>query len=132
VLPALIRKTHEALRAGAPEITVWGTGTPRREFLHVDDLADAAVFLMLEYDSGEIINVGTGTDVTIRELAEMIVRAAGYTGRIAFDSTKPDGTPRKLLDVSRLNALGWKPKTALAEGIDETWRWYVENVASRR
>jgi len=132
VLPALIRKTHGALRAGAPEITVWGTGTPRREFLHVDDLADAAVFLMLEYDSGEIINVGTGTDVTNRELAEMIVRAAGYTGRIAFDSTKPDGTPRKLLDVSRLNALGWKPKTALAEGIDETWRWYVENVASRR
>jgi GDP-L-fucose synthase len=132
VLPALIRKTHEALRAGAPEIVVWGSGTPRREFLHVDDLADAAVFLMLEYDSAEIINVGTGIDVTIRELAEMIGRAAGYTGSIAFDSSKPDGTPRKLLDVSRLTALGWKPKIALAGGIAETWRWYLENVASRR
>jgi GDP-L-fucose synthase len=132
VLPALIRKTHEALRAGAPEIAVWGSGTPRREFLHVDDLADAAVFLMLEYDSGEIINVGTGIDVTIRELAEMIQRAAGYTGRLAFDASKPDGTPRKLLDVSRLTALGWKPKVLLADGIAETWRWYVKNVAQIR
>jgi len=129
VLPALIRKTHEALRAGAPEIVVWGSGTPRREFLHVDDLADAAVFLMIEYDSAEIINVGTGIDVTIRELAEMIRRAAGYTGSIAFDSSKPDGTPRKLLDVSRLTALGWKPKMALADGIAQTWRWYLEKVA---
>ncbi|MGB7760282.1 MAG: GDP-L-fucose synthase [Bryobacteraceae bacterium] len=131
VLPALIRKTHEALRAGAPELVVWGSGTPRREFLHVDDLADAAVFLMLEYDSGEIINVGTGIDVTIRELAEMICRAAGYTGRLAFDASKPDGTPRKLLDVSRLTALGWKPKVALEDGIAGTWRWYVENRAPR-
>jgi len=129
VLPALIRKTHEALRAGAPEIIVWGSGTPRREFLHVDDLADAAVFLMLGYDTAEIINVGTGTDVTIRELAEMIRRAAGYTGKIVFDASKPDGTPRKLLDVSRLTALGWKPRVALADGIAETWRWYVENAA---
>jgi len=110
---------------------VWGSGTPRREFLHVDDLAAAAVFLMLAYDSGEIINVGTGIDVTIRELAEMIQRAAGYTGKITFDSSKPDGTPRKLLDVSRLTALGWKPKVALADGIAETWRWYVEHEASR-
>jgi len=132
VLPALIRKTHDALRAGAPEIAVWGSGTPRREFLHVDDLADASVFLMLNYDSGEIINVGTGTDVTIRELAEMIQRAAGYTGRLVFDASKPDGTPRKLLDVSRLTALGWKPKVALADGIAETWRWYLENVAQIR
>jgi GDP-L-fucose synthase len=131
VLPALIRKTHEAMRAGAPELVVWGSGTPRREFLHVDDLAAAAVFLMLAYDSGEIINVGTGIDVTIRELAEMIQRAAGYTGKITFDSSKPDGTPRKLLDVSRLTALGWKPKVALADGIAETWRWYVEHEASR-
>jgi GDP-L-fucose synthase len=131
VLPALIRKTHEALRAGAPEIVVWGSGTPRREFLHVDDLADATVFLMLQYDAGEIVNVGTGTDVTIRELAEMIQRAAGYTGSIAFDASKPDGTPRKLLDVSRLTALGWKPKVALADGIAGTWRWYIENVAAR-
>src|SRR5208283_1559288 len=130
VLPALIRKTHEALRAGAQEITVWGTGTPRREFLHVDDLADAAVFLMLHYDSGEIINVGTGIDVTIRELAEMVCRAAGFAGRIAFDASKPDGTPRKLLDVSRLTALGWKPKVALADGIAQTWRWYLENIAA--
>jgi GDP-L-fucose synthase len=131
VLPALIRKTYEALRAGAEEIAVWGTGTPRREFLHVDDLADAAVFLMLHYDSGEIINVGTGIDVTIRELAEMVARTAGFTGRIEFDASKPDGTPRKLLDVSRLTALGWKPKVALLDGIAETWRWYVENIASR-
>ena len=132
VLPALIRKTHEAMRAGAPEIAVWGSGTPRREFMHVDDLADAAVFLMLEYDSGEIINVGTGIDVTIRELAEMIRSAAGYTGRIVFDSSKPDGTPRKLLDVSRLKALGWTPKVALADGIAQTWRWYVKNCGAAR
>jgi GDP-L-fucose synthase len=132
VLPALIRKTHEAMCAGAPEIVVWGSGTPRREFMHVDDLADAAVFLMLEYDSGEIINVGTGIDVTIRELAEMIRRAAGYTGRIVFDASKPNGTPRKLLDVSRLKALGWKPKVALADGIAQTWRWYAENAGSLR
>ncbi len=132
VLPALIRKTHEALRTGAPEIVVWGSGKPRREFLHVDDLADAAVFLMLHYDSGEIINVGTGTDVTIRKLAEMIACAAGYTGRIAFDASKPDGTPRKLLDISRLKALGWKPKVALADGIAGTWRWYLDNEANSR
>jgi GDP-L-fucose synthase len=129
VLPALIRKTYEALQAGAPEIVVWGSGTPRREFLHVDDLADAAVFLMLSYDASEIINVGTGADVTIGELAEMIQQAAGYTGRLAFDASKPDGTPRKLLDVGKLTALGWKPKVALAEGIAQTWRWYVESVA---
>jgi GDP-L-fucose synthase len=125
VLPALIRKTHEALRAGAKEIVVWGSGTPRREFLHVDDLADAAVFLMRAYDAGEIINVGTGVDVTIRELAEMIGRAAGFTGSIVFDSSKPDGTPRKLLDIGRLTALGWKAKVALDDGIAETWRWYA-------
>jgi len=132
VLPALIRKTHEAMRAGAPEIAVWGSGTPRREFMHVDDLADAAVFLMLEYDSGEIINVGTGIDVTIRELAEMIRSAAGYSGRIVFDASKPDGTPRKLLDVSRLKALGWTPKVALADGIAQTWSWYVKNCGAAR
>jgi GDP-L-fucose synthase len=132
VLPALIRKMHDAVRAGSGEVVVWGSGTPRREFLHVDDLADAAVFLMLHYDSGEIINVGTGVDLTIRELAETIARAAGFTGRIAFDTSKPDGTPRKLLDVSRLTALGWKPKVALVDGIAETWRWYLENVAHER
>jgi len=131
VLPALIRKTHEAISAGAAEIVVWGSGTPRREFLHVDDLADAAVFLMCEYDSGEIINVGTGVDVTIRELVEMIRRAAGYTGEIVFDASKPDGTPRKLLDVGRLAALGWKPRIALADGIAEVWRWYAANLVER-
>jgi len=129
VLPALIRKMHDAVRAGAGEVVVWGSGTPRREFLHVDDLADAAVFLMLHYDSGEIVNVGTGVDLTIRELAETIARAAGFTGKLAFDASKPDGTPRKLLDVSRLTALGWKPKVALVDGIAETWRWYLANIA---
>jgi GDP-L-fucose synthase len=131
VLPALIRKMHEAVRAGAEEVVVWGTGTPRREFLHVDDLADAAVFLLQNYDAGEIVNVGTGVDVTIRELAEMIARAAGFTGKIAFDASKPDGTPRKLLDVTRLTALGWRPKIALADGIAQTWRWYIDNIAAR-
>jgi len=129
VLPALIRKTHHALQTGAPEIIVWGSGTPRREFLHVDDLADAAVFLMREYDESEIINVGTGSDVTIRELAEMIQRTAGYVGRLTFDSSKPDGTPRKLLDVSRLTGLGWKPRISLSDGIAEVWRWYAANGA---
>jgi GDP-L-fucose synthase len=131
VLPALIRKMHEAVRTGAEEVVVWGTGTPRREFLHVDDLADAAVFLLQNYDAGEIVNVGTGVDVTIRELAEMIARAAGFTGKIAFDASKPDGTPRKLLDVTRLTALGWRPKIALADGIAQTWRWYIDNIAAR-
>jgi GDP-L-fucose synthase len=126
VLPALIRKAHEAIGSGAPELVVWGTGTPRREFLHVDDLADAALFLMRTYDQPEIINVGTGTDVSIRELVEMIVRISGYRGQVTFDTTKPDGTPRKLLDVTRLSALGWKPAIGLEEGIAGTWRWYLE------
>lgn len=122
VVPALLRKFHEA---GAQEVTIWGTGTPRREFMHVDDLADAAVFLMRNYDSGEIINVGTGEDLTIRELAETIARVTGYRGRLVFDSSKPDGTPRKLLDVSRLQALGWKARIPLEEGLARTYEWYL-------
>ena len=127
VLPALIRKFHEAKIHGAPEVTIWGTGEPRREFLHVDDLADAAVFLMLRYEDAGIINVGTGEDVTIRELAELIARVVGYAGRLAFDVTKPDGAPRKLLDVNRLRSLGWSAKTNLPDGIAATYDWYVRH-----
>jgi GDP-L-fucose synthase len=129
VLPALMRKFHEASLNGSPEVAVWGTGSPRREFLHVDDLADAALFLMLNYDSPEIVNVGTGEDLTIRELAEMIRRAVGYNGRIVFDASKPDGTPRKLLDVSRLHALGWRARIPLEHGIAGTYQWYLSQQA---
>jgi GDP-L-fucose synthase len=128
VLPALIRKFHEAKASGLPEVVVWGTGSPRREFLHVDDLADAAVRLMKVYDEPEIVNIGTGEDLTIRELAELVRDAVGYTGRLTFDTSKPDGTPRKLLDVSRLRALGWSPKIGLHEGIAATYRWYLEHA----
>ncbi len=124
VLPALIRKFHEAAASGAREVTIWGTGSPRREFLHVDDLADACVFLMLHYDSGDIINVGTGVDVTIRELAEMVRRVTGFKGQLAFDASKPDGTPRKLLDVSKIHALGWTASIPLDRGLAETYEWY--------
>jgi len=126
VLPALIRKFHEAKLASAPEVVVWGTGSPRREFLHVDDLADAAIYLMLDYDGADIVNVGTGEDLTIGQLAAMVRDTVGYTGRIVFDTTKPDGTPRKLLDISRLRGLGWSPKIPLPEGLAQTYRWYVE------
>lgn len=127
VLPALLRKFHEAAAAGAPEATVWGTGSPRREFLHVDDLASAAVFLMEHYDSPEILNVGTGEDLTIRELAETIARVTGFQGALVFDDSKPDGTPRKILDVSRINALGWKASIPLEEGIAATYKWYLRS-----
>jgi GDP-L-fucose synthase len=127
VLPALIRKIHEAKKSGAPEVLVWGTGTPRREFLHADDLADACVFLLKNYDSPELINIGSGTDVTIRELAELVCEVLGYDGTLAFDPTKPDGTPRKLMDSSRLFALGWKPKISLREGIAHAHAWFLEN-----
>jgi len=135
VLPALIRKFHEAKPNAAkandaPEVVVWGTGSPRREFLHVDDLADAALFLMLHYDDEQIINVGTGEDVTIRELAETIAGIAGYTGKLAFDASKPDGTPRKLLDVSRLEALGWKARIPLRDGIQSTYDWYCAHAGA--
>ena len=127
VLPAMIRKFHEAVREGAPQVVIWGTGMPRREFLYVDDLADAALFLMLNYDEPEIVNVGCGEDLTIRELAETIARAAGFSGQLCFDTTRPDGMPRKLLDVSRLRALGWKPTIPLGEGIRTTYEWYQAN-----
>ena len=127
VLPALLRKLVEAKGAGSPSMTVWGTGTPRREFLHVDDLADAAVFLMRTYDEPDPINVGVGEDVSIGELAALIRDVVGYGGELVFDTSKPDGTPRKLLDVSRLTALGWRATTPLRRGIEETLKWYLEH-----
>ena len=127
VLPALIRKFHEAKINNKPYVEVWGTGTPRREFLHVDDLADATVYLMNNYDENEPLNIGTGKDITIKELAELIKEIVGYEGEIKFDTTKPDGTPRKLLDVSRLHATGWKHKIELREGIQSTYEWFKEN-----
>ncbi len=127
VLPALIRKFIEARKDGAPSVTVWGTGSPKREFLFVDDLADACVYLMNHYDGSEIVNIGVGEDVTILELANIIKEEVEYSGSIVFDSTKPDGTPQKLLDVSRINKIGWKAKTPLREGIRKTIQWYLEN-----
>jgi GDP-L-fucose synthase len=126
VVPALIRRFHEAALRNQPEVVLWGTGTARRELMHADDLADAAVFLMNQYDSPEIVNVGTGEDVTIREVAEMIREITGYRGQIALDTSKPDGTPRKLLDVSRLTALGWKSRITLRAGLEDTYRWFLE------
>jgi GDP-L-fucose synthase len=125
VIAALLRRFHEAVEAGAPEVVVWGTGTPRREFLHVDDLADAAVFLTKSYSAAEIINVGSGEDVTIAELARMISETIGYRGAIVFDRSKPDGTPQKLLDVSRLASMGWTAKVGLSEGISRYYRDYL-------
>ena len=130
VLPALLRKFHEAKTAGRAEVTAWGTGTPRREFLHVDDLADACAFLLDLADPPGLINVGTGTDVTIRELTELVATVVGFTGRIVWDSTKPDGTPRKLLDVSRLSGLGWRARLSLAEGVALTYRSYRDELAA--
>jgi len=128
VLAALIRKFHEAKIQNKPHVEVWGTGTPRREFLYVDDMADACVFLMENYDGEETINIGTGEDLTIRELAEIIREIVGYEGEIIFDKTKPDGTPRKLLDVSKLKDLGWQYKIKLKEGIKLTYKWYINNI----
>ena len=128
VLPALIRKAHEAKTSGASEMVVWGSGSPRREFLHVDDLASACVFLLENYDSSEIINVGYGEDITIRELAEMVSDVVGYEGELAWDHSKPDGTPRKLLDVSRLQKIGWSPRVNLRAGIAQTYYWFVEHA----
>jgi GDP-L-fucose synthase len=129
VLPALLRKFHEAKLEDAPRVEVWGSGNPRREFLHVDDVADACVFVMRHHDDPEtILNIGVGEDVTIRELAEMIRDVVGYRGDIVFDPSRPDGTPRKLLDVSRLSALGWRARIPLREGIEQTYRWYVQQA----
>ena len=127
VLPALLRRFHEAQRDGLKEVTVWGSGTPKREFLHSDDLASACLFLMEHYDSPEIINIGWGQDCTIRELAEMIAETVGYTGTLKWDNSRPDGTPRKVLDNRKLSALGWEPKISLQEGLRLTYQWYLEN-----
>ena len=127
VLPALMRKFHEAVASGAGSVTVWGTGTPRREFLHVDDLADACLFLMRQYDDEAIVNVGTGEDLSIRELAELVARITGFRGALDFDASKPDGTPRKLLDVSRLRSLGWQAQIPLEEGVKRTYSWFKAN-----
>ncbi len=127
VLPAMIRRFYEAKLRGDPEVTIWGTGTPRREFLHVDDMAEATVFLMNNYSEESHINVGLGHDLTIIELANKIAKVAQYNGAIKLDATKPDGTPRKLMDVSRLTAMGWKARIGLEEGIASTHRWFVEN-----
>ncbi|HEX9464232.1 MAG TPA: GDP-L-fucose synthase [Alphaproteobacteria bacterium] len=128
---AMVLKTHRAKMANAPAIEVWGTGTPRREFLFVDDLAEACVFLMERYSDEETVNVGTGTDVTIRELAEIVARVVGYRGDFTFNTSKPDGAPQKLLDVGRLAALGWRAKTGLDEGFARTYEWFLQNVASK-
>ena len=129
VLAALLRKAHEAKTKRARELVVWGTGTPRREFLHVDDCASASLFLLENYDSPDIINVGCGEDVTIRELAELICDVVGFDGELTWDKTKPDGTPRKLLDVSKIRALGWQPRIPLRDGIAQTYDWFLKNVA---
>ncbi len=131
VAAALQVKVHRAKLSGAPHIELWGTGTPKREFLFVDDLADALVFLMQHYSEEVHINAGTGEEITIRELAELIARIAGYRGEIVYDRSKPDGTPRKVMDVSRLTALGWKARTPLEEGFRAAYRWYVDNAAAR-
>ena len=124
VLPALLRKFHEAKVASAKSVEVWGSGRPRREFLHVDDMADACVFLMQHYDDEQLINIGWGEDVSIAELAALLGRVVGFSGELHFDATKPDGTPRKLLDTTRLKALGWKPRIGLEEGVRTTYEWY--------
>src|SRR5207302_1522103 len=125
VLPAMIRRFHEAKILCAPSVTLWGTGTPRREFLHVDDSANSACFLMENYNAPELLNVGVGEDLTIAKLALLVARIIGYKGRIAFDASRPDGTPRKLLDVSRIHSLGWRAEIPFERGISSTYQWYV-------
>jgi len=132
VMPALIRKFHDAKINGLKEVEVWGTGTPKREFLHVDDMADASVYLMNNYDGEEFVNVGVGEDVSIKELAETVKEVVGFEGELKFDTSKPDGTPRKLLDVSKLNSAGWKANTKLKVGISTTYDWFVDNIESFR
>lgn len=132
VLPAMIRRFHEAKESGAEAVTIWGTGTPRREFLHVDDLAAACLALLENYDAPEPINIGTGEDVTINELAQTVADVVGFTGEIRHDTTKPDGTPRKLLDVSRIKALGWEPQIGLRDGIASAYEWYLANKDQAR
>jgi GDP-L-fucose synthase len=130
VLPAMIRKFAEAKDSGAPSVQVWGTGTPRREFLHVDDVASACVALLERYDEPEPVNIGVGEDISIRELAELVASVVGYDGALEFDTSRPDGTPRKLLDVSWIQALGWKAEIGLRDGLESTYRWYREALKS--
>ena len=132
VMPAMIRKFHEAKARGAESVTLWGTGKPLREFLHVDDLADACLFLLREYDGEDIVNIGVGEDISIAELAEIVRRVVGFEGRIDYDTSKPDGTPRKLVDVSRIHGLGWKARIGLEEGIRDTYAWFLEQLAQDR
>ena len=132
VLPALLRRIHEAKRSGAASVTVWGSGAPRREFLHVDDLADAILYLLHEYDADPIVNIGWGKDISILELAELLVSVIDYNGQLLFDTTKPDGTPRKLLDVGRLTTLGWTPRTRLRDGVQSTYTWFEEHLGEAR
>ena len=132
VLPAFIRKVHEAKQSGARSITVWGTGSPRREFLQTTDLAEACLFLLENYDEPDLVNIGCGEDVTIRELAETVCDVLGFDGTLEFDASKPDGTPRKLLDISKIKALGWSPRIPLREGIADAYRWFVENHRAAR
>ncbi|MBB5520090.1 GDP-L-fucose synthase [Amphiplicatus metriothermophilus] len=129
VIPALIRKAHEAKTRGGETLTVWGSGAPRREFLHVDDCADALVFLLQNYSGEQHVNVGAGEDVTIAELARLVMEVAGFEGELAFDHSKPDGTPRKLLDVGRLSALGWRPSIGLRDGLADAYAWFCDHVA---
>lgn len=132
VLPALLRKMHEAKAGGHSDVTIWGSGAPKREFLHVDDLAEAAVFLMQHYDGYDFVNVGVGDDISIRDLALLIKDVVGFAGDLVFDTSKPDGTPRKLLDISRLTELGWQAQIGLREGIESTYRWYLQHGATGR
>ena len=129
VIPALLRKTHEAKVDGASEVVIWGSGNPKREFLHVDDMASACVFLMEKQVSDTLINIGCGEDLTIRELAETVKKVVGFEGELVFDKSKPDGTPRKLLDVSKLNQLGWKPQYSLENGLQNAYQWYLEHLS---
>lgn len=129
VMPALLRKAHEAKLRGSKQITIWGTGTPRREFLHVDDCADGLVYLLKTYSGDEHVNIGSGEDVTILELTETVCEIVGFTGKIVMDTSKPDGTPRKLMSADRLRAMGWAPKIGLKEGIAQTYRWFLANRA---
>ena len=126
VMPALMRKIHQAKVNGEPTVTIWGSGTPRREFLHVDDLAHAILFLLERYSQAQFLNVGTGVDITIRELAEQLMRTVGYTGDLILDRSKPDGTPRKCTDISLIKELGWAPRISLAEGIASTYQWFLD------
>ncbi len=132
VLPGMIRKFHDAKASGAPTVTLWGSGTPRRELLHVDDLAAACVHLLEHYDADEHINVGTGVDVTVTELAALVREAVGYTGTVAWDASMPDGTPRKVLDVTRITRLGWQPRVRLVDGIQQAYQWFLANQGALR